>query len=161
MLGRKLVRYPSIFKSTAVRIRRFLFGLHVGKSLRFLRDALAVRQRYGSRVRFIRCEDSSKEDPSTRWRFMEEVSLRLTIVVTTYKQKLALDCLLKSLICQTLQNFKVLVIHDGPDADTRDIVKVYLQAYPKKFEYLEMERRYNDFGHSLRQIGIDMTKTEF
>jgi glycosyltransferase involved in cell wall biosynthesis len=146
---------------TRFTAREFVFGLgrHFIKSVHFLCDVLAIRRRYGGGVRFVKCQDSSKE--GNRWQFMEEQSPRLTIVVTTYEQKLALDCLLKSLTCQTLQNFKVLVIHDGPGVGTRDVVSVYLQTYPKKFEYLETEKRFNDFGHSLRQIGIDITNTEF
>ena len=162
MHGGRLLRYLRFVRSTAAqRIRRFLYGLDVGKSFRFRRDARAVRRCYGRNVRFVKSENSSREDLSNRWRFREEVSPRLTIIVITYEQELALDCLLKSLICQTLQNFRVFIIHDGPGANTRDIVSIYLKQYPKKFEYFETGKRYNDFGHSLRQIGIDITNTEF
>src|SRR6185437_12241311 len=50
---------------------------------------------------------------------------------------------------------------DGPSTATRDVVIAYLKAYPDKFEYLETEKRYNDFGHSLRQMGINAASTEF
>ena len=86
---------------------------------------------------------------------------RLTIVVATYQQEAALDCLLKSLACQTLQNFKVLVIHDGPSQATPPVVNACALAHPGAFEYLETPNRYNDFGHSLRAIGIERTNTEF
>jgi glycosyltransferase involved in cell wall biosynthesis len=130
-------------------------GPHSGKSSRFLRDVRASRRRYGELVRLVKSEDSAKE--RDRWLNMAEEHPRLTFVVVTYQQESALDCLLKSLICQTLQNFNVLVIHDGPSPGTRAIVS----AYPKNFEYFETENRFNDFGHSLRQIGIDKTNTEF
>ena len=32
----------------------------------------------------------------------------------------------------------------SPGAGTRDVVSVYLQTYPKKFEYLETEQRFNN-----------------
>jgi FkbM family methyltransferase len=126
---------------------------------RFGRDARAVRRRYGDCVRFVKPLNSAKE--SDRWLVTQEDRPRLTIVVTTYQQELALDCLLKSLICQTLQNFKVLVIHDGPSAATRSIVDPYSRDRPAMFEYLETANRVNDYGHSLRAIGIDRTSTEF
>jgi len=85
----------------------------------------------------------------------------LTIVVATYQQELALDCLLKSLACQTLQNFKVLVIHDGPSQTTPPIVHACARVRPEVFEYLETPNRTNDFGHSLRAVGIERTNTEF
>jgi Glycosyl transferase family 2 len=130
-------------------------GLHFGKSLRFLRDARACRRHYGEGALLVKSEDSAKE--GDRWLNIAEEHPRLTVVVATYQQESALDCLLKSLICQTLQNFNVLVIHDGPSTATRGIVS----TYPKNFEYFDTKNRFNDFGHSLRQIGIEKTDTEF
>ena len=124
-----------------------------------MRDAGAVRKRYGSRVRYIMCDESPNE--LKRWTFKAEYQARLTIVVATYQQDLALDCLLKSLACQTLQNFRVLVIHDGPSRTTQAIVDACANARPRTFEYLETSSRFNDFGHSLRAIGIERTNTDF
>lgn len=131
----------------------------VRNALRFMRDAREVRRRYGRGVRFIKCENSAKE--LNRWQVTVEDRQRLTIVVVTYNQALALDCLLKSLVCQTLQNFKVLVIHDGPGPATRSVVGAYSQIHPALFEYLETSDRHNDYGHSLRAVGVDKANTEF
>jgi glycosyltransferase involved in cell wall biosynthesis len=141
--------------------RLYVYGSNIGNTLRFLCDARTVRWSYGGGVRFVRADDSSREGSSNRWQFTESSTSRLTIVAITYRQELALDCLLKSLTCQTLQNFKVLVIHDGPGADTRNIVNAYSRVNPKKYSYLETGERFNDFGHSLRQIGIDAANGEF
>ena len=127
--------------------------------LRSIRDVLAVRRRYGRRVRYVTCDDSENE--LNRWQLRSEDHPRLTIVVATYQQELALDCLLKSLVCQTLQNFKVLVIHDGPNPKTAEILDAYSRERPAVFEYVETAERFNDFGHSLRTIGINKTNTEF
>ena len=124
-----------------------------------MRDAMAVRRRYGGHVRYIMCNESTNE--LKRWSFKTEKQPRLTIVVATYQQELALDCLLKSLVCQTLQNFKVLVIHDGPSQTTPSIVSACSRERPGMFEYLETPNRFNDFGHSLRAVGIDKSSTEF
>jgi hypothetical protein len=53
------------------------------------------------------------------------------------------------------------VIHDGQDPDTCELVGRYTRVHPIKFEYLQTDIRYNDFGHSLRGIGIDRADTEF
>ena len=109
-------------------------------------------------MRYIICDESTNE--LKRWNFRSEDRPRLTVVVATYQQDLALYCLLKSLACQTLQNFKVLVIHDGPSQATQSVVACN-SARPGLFEYLETPDRFNDFGHSLRSIGIERTSTEF
>jgi len=141
----------------ANRILRFFH--RVSDTLRFIRDARAVRRQYGDGVRFVKSGASAKE--SERWPATIKDRQRLTIVVATYQQDLALDCLLKSLVCQTLQNFKVLIIHDGPSATARSLVAAYSREHPAVFEYLETEYRCNDYGHSLRAIGIERTGTEF
>jgi glycosyltransferase involved in cell wall biosynthesis len=110
-------------------------------------------------VHYISCDDSANE--LNRWNFKIEKRVRLTIVVATYQQELALDCLLKSLLCQTLQNFKVLIVHDGPSQTTPIVVEACARARPEMFEYFETTNRFNDFGHSLRAIGIERTDTEF
>src|SRR5262245_51884911 len=111
----------------------------VGNALRFMRDSRAVRRRYGNGVRFVKCADSANE--IKRWQITSEDRQRLTIVVATYQQELALDSLLKSLVCQTLQNFKVLVIHDGPSVATSLIVNSYSQQQFATIEYRSEERR--------------------
>ena len=102
----------------------------LGAWLRFIRDARTVRKRYGDHVRFIVCDASENE--LKRWCFKTEDRPRLTVVVATYQQELALDCMLKSLACQTLQNFKVLVIHDGPSQTTPPIVHACARVRIKK-----------------------------
>ena len=139
------------------RLRRLSHD--ISASLRFIRDAVAIRRRYGGHVRYIICNESTNE--LERWSFKTEEQPRLTIVVATYQQELALDCLLKSSVCQTLQNFKVLVIHDGPSQTTPSIVSACSRERPGRFDYLETPDRLNDFGHSLRAVGIDKSSTEF
>ena len=120
---------------------------------------MTVRRRYGGHVRYIICDESTNQ--LNRWSFKTEKQPRLTIVVVTYQQELTLDCLLKSLVCQTLHNFKVLVIHDGPSQTTPSIVSACSRERPGLFEYLETPNRFNDFGHSLRRVGIEKAGTEF
>ncbi len=86
---------------------------------------------------------------------------RLTIVVVTYRQPAALSCLLASLRCQTLRNFDSIVIHDGPDAETRRIVEAHRAAGATPCRYVETETRYNDYGHTLRDLGLKMADGEF
>ena len=114
---------------------------------------------YGSRLTFIPITEFPSEGVS-RWARVETAEGRLTIVVVTYRQPAALECLLSSLCCQTLQNFEVLVIHDGPDAETREVVERFA-ARSMRYRYMETPTRFNDYGHSLRAIGIEAATGDF
>lgn len=96
-----------------------------------------------------------------RWQRKAAQEHRLTIVVATYKQPIALDCLLSSLRCQTLQNFDVIVLHDGADEETGRLAATYATLEGGRYRYVETASRFNDFGHSLRDIGIDEATGEF
>ena len=85
---------------------------------------------------------------------------KLTVVCVSYKRYKEIHVLINSFLCQTVSNWKLLVIHDGPDNKMRGIVEEYGKNNPE-IEYLETEVRYNDWGHSLREIGIGRADTEF
>src|SRR5689334_8104431 len=107
----------------------------LGAWLRYMRDVMALKKRHGRKIRYVMCDDSTNE--LKRWNFRSEDRPRLTVVVATYQQDPALDCLLKSLACQTLQNFRILVIHDGPSATARSIADATASARPGLIEYIE------------------------
>lgn len=85
---------------------------------------------------------------------------QLTVVCVSYKRYKEIHILINSFLCQTVSNWKLLVIHDGPDKKMNEIVESYGTSNPS-IEYLETEERYNDWGHSLRDIGIRRADTEF
>jgi GT2 family glycosyltransferase len=85
----------------------------------------------------------------------------LTVVCVSYKRYREIHVLINSLLSQTLQNWKLLIIHDGLDAQMEAEVKPYLERYPDLIRYQSTETRYNDYGHTLRKMGIEMADTEF
>jgi len=122
------------------------------------RDRVRLRRLYGQNVTLVNFNESANE--GSRWATKRE-NTRLTVVVAAYHQVTELDCLLKSFACQTLQNFKVIVIHDGQHDETREVVKQNSLKFPGLFEYMETKERHNDYGHSLRSMGIEWAQTEF
>jgi hypothetical protein len=87
---------------------------------------------------------------------------RLSIVIVTYQQPDELACLLYAFATQTLQNFEILVLHDGPHASTREVVQRFSEEHPLvPTSYVETDRRYNDYGHTLRQMGIEEARCEY
>jgi GT2 family glycosyltransferase len=84
----------------------------------------------------------------------------LTVICVSYQRYQSIHVLLNSFLCQTLQNWKLVVIHDGPDAKMENLVGEYSHRHPQ-IQYRQTPQRYNDYGHSLREIGLRDADTEF
>ncbi len=85
----------------------------------------------------------------------------LTIVCVAYKRYLNLPVLIHSLLAQTLQNFRLIVIHDGHDAEMATLLKPFVDKHPDRIEVMFTDQRFNDYGHTLRDIGIRLADTEY
>lgn len=90
-----------------------------------------------------------------------ETPKELTVVCVSYQRYREIHVLINSLLSQTLQNWKLLIIHDGPDAQMEAELKPYLERYPDLIRFQCTETRYNDYGHTLRKMGIELCDTEF
>jgi hypothetical protein len=144
-----------------VATNQLLARLHMA-SERF-RDALVtghLRETYGRCVTYVRYRWLPSER-SARWERKPSEPHRLSIVIVTYQQPEGLDCLLASLNCQTRRNFDVIVIHDGSHDETRMLLARRMAEYDFPCRFIETDRRYDDFGHSLREIGIGMATGDF
>jgi hypothetical protein len=84
----------------------------------------------------------------------------VTVICASYRRYRKIHVLIHALLCQTLQNWKLLIIHDGPDERMRAVVQPYTDRYAE-ISYLETEQRHNDYGHSLRERGIGLADTPF
>jgi hypothetical protein len=85
----------------------------------------------------------------------------LEIICVSYKRPIKLHCFLLSLACQTSNNFKVRVIHDGPDVETRKVIAMLNREYPHlNLSYEETSKRYNDYGHTLRDMGLKTSESK-
>jgi len=67
--------------------------------------------------------------------------------------------LLESIDEQTFKDFEVLLIHDGPNPEASDLKTSVTYTY--KLEYIETKYRYDDWGHSLRDMGIKSSNGEY
>lgn len=85
----------------------------------------------------------------------------LTVICVSYKRYRNIPVLLHAFLAQTLQNFRLLVIHDGPDAEMDAVLSPFKARYPGFIDYRFTERRFKDFGHSLRDLGIQLADTEY
>lgn len=92
---------------------------------------------------------------------IDSSEIALTIVCVAYRRPQSLQVLLHCFLAQTSQNFRLLVIHDGPDDEIASILAEFASRYPHRIDYLFTEERYNDYGHSLRQIGLERATTPY
>lgn len=84
----------------------------------------------------------------------------ITIICVSYKRYREIHVLINSFLCQTRQNWELVIIHDGRDAQMRGEVDTYTKWYDN-IKYMETDKRYNDYGHSLRELGINIAKTPY
>ena len=85
----------------------------------------------------------------------------LTIICVSYQRYQHIYVLLHCFLAQTLQNFRLIVLHDGPDPQMESILTSFKNAHPEKIDFYFSEERYNDYGHSLREKGIELAQSEY
>ena len=85
----------------------------------------------------------------------------LTVVCVSYQRYGNIPVLIHSFLAQTLQNFRILVMHDGPDARMRDILLEFRERHPAVVDFRFSDVRHNDWGHSNRAAGLQLVDTPF
>lgn len=86
---------------------------------------------------------------------------QLTIICVAYKRYKNIPILIHAFLAQTLQNFRLIILHDGYDQEMDHILSELKIRNPGVIDYYFSEERYNDYGHTLRDIGIRMAETEY
>ena len=86
---------------------------------------------------------------------------RLTVVCVAFEPLEALQVLVHYFMAQPLQNFYLHVIHDGPNEEYQALAVASKGRYGDKVDFSATTRRYNDYGHSLREIGLRRCRSEF
>lgn len=79
----------------------------------------------------------------------------LAIAAVAYKRPDSLPILIHSLRVQTIADFTLTVYHDGFDEEMEQVFVYYKEKYEDFFDYKFSDERYNDWGHSLREIAIN------
>jgi glycosyltransferase involved in cell wall biosynthesis len=84
---------------------------------------------------------------------------KFSIIVVAYQRYKEIKCLLHSLLSQTYDNFEVIVLHDGHDEQHANIMSEFLTD--DRFKYIQTPTRFNDWGMSLRNIGLEMVTGDY
>ena len=80
----------------------------------------------------------------------------LTIGVVTYSQNYLLKTLINSFQSQTSDDWKMIIVHDGPiDNDLYQSLLKNKYLADERIILLTTESRFDDYGHSLRNIILE------
>lgn len=74
------------------------------------------------------------------------------VVIPTYKGGKKLEVIINCLLAQTSQNFNITIISDGEEKETEMQMRKYYDI--DNFNYYHTAQRYNNFGHTPRQLGM-------
>ena len=91
----------------------------------------------------------------------ELINYKVEIVAVSHKRFSELKVFVQSIINQTNKNWSLHVIHDGKNDDFLNIMDSYQREDPKRITYECTNRRYNDYGHTLREIGLTKSCHEY
>lgn len=86
---------------------------------------------------------------------------KIHVIAVAFEKLDQLKVFVQSWINQTKGNWILTVIHDGPNEEFNLIMSGYKNEYPSSIEYLTTEKRFNDYGHSLRDMGLKNIKGEY
>jgi glycosyltransferase involved in cell wall biosynthesis len=74
------------------------------------------------------------------------------IIVPTYGGGPKLEVIINCFFAQTCQDYHLTIISDGPEPETEyQLAKYYNND---NFSYYQLDKRYNDWGHTPREYGI-------
>lgn len=85
------------------------------------------------------------------------MEMSLTIFTPTYNRAYILESLYKSLVNQTNNNFKWLIVDDGSKDNTEELVNQWIDENLIDIEYIKQE---NQGKHIAHNTGVDSCKTE-
>tara|TARA_Y100000031_G_scaffold58997_1_gene66628 strand:+ start:257 stop:889 length:633 start_codon:yes stop_codon:yes gene_type:complete len=83
------------------------------------------------------------------------------IIAVAYKKYGELRVFVQSWLNQSNRNWILSVIHDGHDDEFVEIMKYFAAIEPDKIAYQCTDIRFNDYGHSLREIGLHSARGDY
>jgi hypothetical protein len=78
----------------------------------------------------------------------------IEVICVTYRQDGPLRVLVQSFLNQTAANWKLQIIHDGPDPAFDEMMAAFAAGRENRITFWNTDKRYNDYGHSLREQGL-------
>ncbi len=85
------------------------------------------------------------------------------IIIPTYFRPEPLNCMLASLMCQTDKDWNATIMIDNICEDEKAITIISLieKFEDKRIQYFVTGKRYNDWGHTPREMGKQMSEADY
>lgn len=83
---------------------------------------------------------------------------KVSVICSAYQRPRQIEVLLHCFLCQTYTDWEIHVMHDSVSEEIRKIVTGFND---KRIFYHESEIRYNDFGHTLREQGLNFVTGDY
>jgi len=85
----------------------------------------------------------------------------IEVVCVAYRRPGPLKVLVRSFLEQTAKNWKLTVWHDGPDAEFERLLRGFAGEDPARIAWRCTPERHNDWGHTLRDLGLRESTGDF
>jgi hypothetical protein len=79
---------------------------------------------------------------------------KIHVIAVAFEKFGQLKVFLQSWLNQSQDNWCLTVIHDGPNPEFNLILQNYKSLAPEKIDFFNTKNRFNDYGHSLRELGL-------
>jgi len=86
---------------------------------------------------------------------------KVHVIAVAFENFGALKVFVQSWLNQTHENWTLTVIHDGPNEKFNLLMNDYKREAPEKIDYFNTALRFNDYGHSLREIGLKQIRGDY
>jgi hypothetical protein len=86
---------------------------------------------------------------------------KIHVIAVAYQKFGQLKVFVQSWLNQSHDNWILTVIHDGPNDEFDLIMTDYKKQAPEKILFFNTENRFNDYGHSLRDLGLKSIKGDY
>lgn len=86
-------------------------------------------------------------------------SKTIDFIIPTFSRLHPLKCMLESLMAQTNPNWCANVMIDNEENEK--YFQLFVEEYPENIKFTYLNKRYNDWGHTPREIGKQMSKADY
>jgi hypothetical protein len=86
---------------------------------------------------------------------------KIHVIAVAYQKFGQLKVFVQSWLNQSQDNWILTVIHDGPNSEFDLIMTDFKQRAPEQILFFNTENRFNDYGHSLRELGLKNIKGDY
>jgi len=84
-----------------------------------------------------------------------EVNPKFSFVIPCWEQTHLLKCLIQSIVCQTYNNWEIVLVHDGENLSHKAELSEYLKD--NRITYNNTSQRYGFWGHRGRSLGTSLS----